>query len=580
LPIRWRLTLLNAVMIGVILLTLAGSFAWLWYRQNVNQDANTTKTQAREAAKALQDGEDLLGRDDDELRQATAGSDVVIVLRNAQGEVLGQEPKPPEKPDFKKTEEIEDPVWKEVLKSGEPAHGTADRSSEGSDYNVYAMRVNPEPTFDVVLQSAGDKKGQVIKVVRTATHRKDLKSWEKAKALVDEAPKLDTKDATIKAGLSTDTANKLKAKLEEAGAKVELPPTITSSARVVEAGEPYPSFSGVLEELGKVLATVGLLGFVLLVGGAYLLTRAALSPVEAIVRAAGEMSEGDLSRRLPVANPKDEIGRLTTTINALLARLEVAFTRLEETLSRLEETLSRQRRFAADASHELRTPLTSISGHARMLDEWALEGDKETAHRSVDTIRKEAGRMRGLIESLLTLTRGDEGAPMEVGRYDLAAVGKEATETAGAAAEGRVSVGFVPNEHEVRATFDRDRVMQVASILLDNAVKYTPEGGSVTVRVEEEDGGVALAVSDTGVGISEDQMPLVFERFYRADSARAEEGIGLGLSIARQSAEAHGGTIEARSKLGVGSTFVLLLPRGKRGPPQEGPNTQESEDPW
>jgi two-component system, OmpR family, sensor kinase len=306
-----------------------------------------------------------------------------------------------------------------------------------------------------------------------------------------------------------------------------------------------------------------------LVGGAYLLTRAALSPVEALVRAAGEMSEGDLSRRLPVANSKDEIGRLTTTINALLARLEVAFTRLEE-------TLSRQRRFAADASHELRTPLTSISGHARMLDEWALDADKETAHRSVGTIRREAGRMRGLIESLLTLTRGDEGAPMEVGRYDLGAVAKEATETAH---NGKVSVEFVPNEHEIMATFDRERVMQVASILLDNAVKYTPYGGSVKVMVGEEDGGVALAVSDTGVGISEDQLPLVFERFYRADAARAEDGVGLGLSIARQIAEAHGGTIEARSNLGVGSTFVLLLPRQKPEPPQEGPRTQGAEDP-
>jgi len=120
--------------------------------------------------------------------------------------------------------------------------------------------------------------------------------------------------------------------------------------------------------------------------------------------------------------------------------------------------------------------------------------------------------------------------------------------------------------------------LQVASILLDNAVKYTPDGGSVTVRVEEKDGSVALAVSDTGIGISEDKLPLVFERFYRADAARAEEGVGLGLSIARQIAEAHGGTIEARSKLGVGSTFVLLLPRQKPGPPQ-GPSIQEAEDP-
>ena len=186
--------------------------------------------------------------------------------------------------------------------------------------------------------------------------------------------------------------------------------------------------------------------------------------------------------------------------------------------------------------------------------------------------------MRGLIESLLTLTRGDEGPPMEVGRYDLGAVAKEATETARAAVDGKVSVDFVPIEHEVTATFDRERVMQVASILLDNAVKYTPDGGSVTVRVEEEDGGVALAVSDTGVGISEDQLPLVFERFYRADGARTEEGVGLGLSIARQIAEAHGGTIVARSKPGVGSTFVLVLPSQKPEPPQD-PRTRGAEDP-
>jgi signal transduction histidine kinase len=483
LSIRRRLTLLNAVMIGVILLTLAGSFAWLWYDHSVGQVENTTRTQAKKAARALEDSEDLLGKDKDELTEAAAGGAVVIVVRNAQGKVLGQMPEPPDKPDFS-TGEIHDPVWKKVFKEGQPEHGKVEISSKGADYNVYAVRVKPPDN---------------------------------------------------------------------------LAATPTSSARVVEAGKPYPSVRRILEEFAPVLATVGLLGFVLSVGGAYLLTRAALSPVEAVVRAAGEMSEGDLSRRLPVANPKDEIGRLTTTINALLARLEVAF-------GHLEETLSRQRRFAADASHELRTPLTSISGHARMLDEWALEGDKETARRSVGTIRREAGKMRGLVESLLTLTRGDEGAPMEVGRYDLGAVGKEATETARAAADGRVSVEFVPNEHEVTATFDRERVMQVASILLDNAVKYTPDGGKITVRVEAYDGGVALAVSDTGIGISEDRLPLVFERFYRADAARVEEGAGLGLSIARQIAEAHGGAIEVRSKLGVGSTFVLLIPRQKPGP--------------
>jgi two-component system, OmpR family, sensor kinase len=332
------------------------------------------------------------------------------------------------------------------------------------------------------------------------------------------------------------------------------------SARVVEAGKSLDEALEGVREVGAILAAGIGVACLLSIGGAYLLARTALRPVEAVTATAREMGEADLAKRLPVANPKDEIGRLTTTINGLLARLDAAF-------RRRQEALSRQRRFAADASHELRTPLTSISGHARMLDEWALEGDKETARRSVGTIRREAGRMRGMIESLLTLTRGDEGAPMDVGRYDLGAVGKEATETAGAAADGRVAVEFVPMEQEVTATFDKERVMQVASILLDNAVKYTPDGGKITVSVgEEDDGSVALAVSDTGVGISEEQLPLVFERFYRADAARVEDGVGLGLSIARQIAEAHGGTLEVRSKLGVGSTFVLLIPRQKPGP--------------
>ena len=328
-------------------------------------------------------------------------------------------------------------------------------------------------------------------------------------------------------------------------------------ARVVEAGKSYEAAQEGIESLGAILAA-GIGGaFVLSVVGAYLLARAALRPVEAVTNTARAMGERDLAQRLPVANPRDEIGRLATTINALLARLEAAF-------ARREEALSRQRRFAADASHELRTPLTSVSGHARMLDEWALEKDTETARRSVRAIRREADRMRALVESLLTLTRGDEGAPLDVSRHDLAMVAKEAADTAKTNAAGRLSVELVPPEREIFATFDRGRILQVASILLDNAIKYTPNGGNVTIRVSGRDDRVELAVSDTGVGISEDELPLIFERFHRADAARSEDGAGLGLSIARQIAEAHGGTIEATSKGGAGSEFVLVLPRVAR----------------
>jgi two-component system, OmpR family, sensor kinase len=324
-------------------------------------------------------------------------------------------------------------------------------------------------------------------------------------------------------------------------------------ARVVEAGKSYEAAQEGVEALGAILAAGMGAAFVFSIGGAYLLARAALRPVDNVTSTARSMGEEDLSRRLPVANPKDEIGRLASAINALLARLEAAFVRREE-------ALSRQRRFAADASHELRTPLTSISGHARMLDEWALEKDRERARRSVRAIRKEAGRMRDLVESLLILTRGDEGAPLDVGRHDLSEIAKEAVETARNNADGRLSVEYVPPDQRIMATFDRGRILQVASILLDNAIKYTPDGGTVTVGVRGRGDRVELEVSDTGVGIREDELPLIFERFHRADAARAEDGAGLGLSIARQIAETHGGTIKAESKVGAGSAFMLVLP--------------------
>jgi two-component system, OmpR family, sensor kinase len=324
-------------------------------------------------------------------------------------------------------------------------------------------------------------------------------------------------------------------------------------ARVVEAGKSYESAQETLEVFGTVLAAGIGAAFLLSIGGAYLLARAALRPVDAVTSAAREMGGDDLSKRLPVANPGDEVGRLATTINGLLSRLEAAF-------ARREEVLERQRRFAADASHELRTPLTAIGGHARMLDEWALDEDPERSKRSVRAIRREAGRMRGLVESLLALTRGDEGAKLEVGRHDLAAVAEEAAQAARAAADGKISVVYTPPGRRIEATFDRGRVLQAASILLDNAVRYTPEGGKVEVRLGEEDGRVALEVSDTGIGIPEDELPLVFERFYRTDPSRADGGTGLGLSIARQIAESHGGEIRAKSAPGEGSTFTFLIP--------------------
>ena len=455
-PIRWRLTLFNALAIGGILLVSGLALFFLLRGSLFSGLEDTVRNRAVTAAREVEAGEELDSGDDELTLDG-----VFIIVRDGRGRVLSRTAEPGD---------AEDQIWSRALESGRPQGGASGLPGDGSGY-VYAVPVDPED----------------------------------------------------------------------------------GAARVVEAGKSYEAVEETLGTFAGLLALVVLVALLLSALGAYLMARAALSPVEDVVGAAREITAGDLSRRLPVANPKDEIGRLATTVNGLLSRLEAAF-------ARREEALERQRRFAADASHELRTPLTSVIGHARMLDEWALEEDPNRAKRSVAAIRREAGRMRALVESLLALTRGDEGPGLEVGRHDLVAVAGEAVQTARDTAENKVSIEYVTPKYEVVATIDRGRVLQVASILLDNAVKYTPEGGTVVVELREEDGMAALEVSDTGVGIPEDRLPLVFERFYRADPSRADGGAGLGLSIARQIAGSHGGEIRAKSTPGKGSTFTLLLP--------------------
>jgi two-component system OmpR family sensor kinase len=461
LPIRWRLTIFIALVIGAILLVLGVALFLLNRSATLSGIEDAAQSRATTAAHTINSGEDL---SNDDIEQLTRDG-VFVIVRDGSGNVLANTVNLPAEA------EASDTAWRRALDSKGGASGTMDLSKEPSVY-VYAVPVDPS----------------------------------------------------------------------------------NGPARVVEAGKSYESAQESVQVFGTVLVAGIGAAFLLSIGGAYFLARAALKPVDAVVSAAREMGEGDLAKRLPVANPKDEIGRLASTINGLLSRLEAAFIRREE-------ALSRQRRFAADASHELRTPLTAILGHAWVLVEWAIEKDPKTAKQSVLAIRREARRMRGLVEDLLALTRGDEGAPLDVGRHDLAKVAEEAVQAVRAAVNGKVSIEYAGSGREVEATFDKGRVLQVAAILLDNAVKYTPEGGRVTVRTWENKDQVALEVSDTGIGIPQDQLPLIFERFHRVDNSRTEEGAGLGLAIARQIAESHDGEIEARSTPAEGSTFTLLLPK-------------------
>jgi two-component system, OmpR family, sensor kinase len=458
-PIRSRLTLFNALAIGVILLGLGFALFFFVREALLSRVEDTVSSRALAAAKTVNSGETI---DQNEIQQLTLDG-VFVIVRNEDGQILTQTV------DLPSSVEDLDMLWSQALQSEEAAGGTIEIAQDTPAY-LYAVPVNP-----------------------------------------------------------TD-----------------------GSARVVEAGQSYEGVHRTLETFGTVLVFVILGAFLLSVVGAYLLARTALSPVGAMAASAQKITESDLSERLPVTNPKDEVGSLAASFNNLLSRLEEAF-------ARREEALSRQRRFVADASHELRTPLTTIEGYAEMLDEWALH-DPETAHKSVSRIREESKRVREMVEGLLALARGDEGAPLKLESQDLGAVAAEVVRTARAVA-GKVTIEYSPLEHELIATFDRTRIRQAISILLDNAIKYTPQGGAVTVEVREQDSRAEVVVSDTGVGISEDELPLIFERFYRVDEARTRGGAGLGLAIARQIIEAHGGTIAVQSELGKGSTFILQIPQ-------------------
>ena len=276
------------------------------------------------------------------------------------------------------------------------------------------------------------------------------------------------------------------------------------------------------------------------------LDKLVLAPIRDITDMAATLSASNLSNRINIAGTKNELKDLATVINTMLDRIERSY--------------NSQKQFVSDASHELRTPIAVIQGYIRMLKRWGKD-DKTVLEEGITAIDQEAAGMKELVESLLFLARHDKKTLlMEMETFDPVDVVSELHREA-AMVTPEDTFRFSPADHCLIEA-DRGMMKQVMRILLDNAVKYTPKGGTITMGVRKEPHGCTLLMSDNGAGIPQEELPKIFERFYRSDSARKAEssGHGLGLSIARIIVIAHGGKLQVRSKVGVGTTFSITLP--------------------
>jgi len=273
-----------------------------------------------------------------------------------------------------------------------------------------------------------------------------------------------------------------------------------------------------------------------------------LRPVEEIRQKAAQITSRNLSERLPVVHTGDELERLATDLNRMIARLEESFQQIN--------------RFSADASHELRTPLTVLQGE---LEAIAQKGHNlpEDVRDTIGSALEETQRLAKIVENLLAISRLEAGeARVQPVRLDFAELARTtADQMKLLAEEKRISLTSDGSE-PVEVEADPSRLKQVVVNLLDNAIKYTPEGGNVSISVTRRDHRAILEVADTGLGISANDLPHIFDRFYRADKARSRQmgGTGLGLSIVRSICQAHGGQVTVNSAEGRGSRFRVELP--------------------
>ena len=316
----------------------------------------------------------------------------------------------------------------------------------------------------------------------------------------------------------------------------------------IQVAAPMDDFYDAIDRFKWVVLLLSPLVLILASGGGYWLSRRALAPVDQLTRAAQDINSNNLAKRLDVPQSGDELQRLSETLNSMLGRLESSFNRITQ--------------FTADASHELRTPLAVM----RTTTEVSLRTSQTVAdyRESQEDVLSELEKTSSLVEKLMLLARADAGVETLLHvPVNVADCLREACRDGKILAQAKqLTFAEDIDAQELFVEGDSHALHRLFLILIDNAVKYTPPGGSITVGLRRNNGSALTEFRDTGIGISPDDLPNIFDRFYRADKARSREfgGVGLGLSIARWVAQAHKGSIEVQSTLGSGSVFRVRLP--------------------
>jgi signal transduction histidine kinase len=278
--------------------------------------------------------------------------------------------------------------------------------------------------------------------------------------------------------------------------------------------------------------------------GGYILSARALKPIDRITQTAQKIAGGDdLSARLNLPDTGDEVSRLAATFDAMLARLQDSF--------------RRERQFTADASHELRTPLAAMQAILDVIQE--RQRPVGEYRQALDDLAEETKRLRGLTEDLLRLSRGEDKTTITREPVALSGLLTDVADSLRPLAEAKGLALRVEVPEGLALNGDMDALIRLFVNLLDNAIKYT-ERGEIAVIARATNNEIAVDVTDTGIGIPSEHLVHIFDRFYRVDPARSSGGAGLGLAIAHQIAQLHGGGLEVRSAPGAGSTFTIRLP--------------------